>query len=88
MENYPDISLIPLMNFLSKLGFTPYLVEVQYQSGVAVLFVHLAVEEDDLPLGDDYVELLPAVAADVLLARGLQPPLQTSLRVAQLSLRS
>ena len=79
--------MTPFINFLSKLGFPPYLVEVENQSGVAVLLVHLTVEEDDLPLGDDHVELLPAVAADVLLARGLQPPLQTSLRVAQLSLR-
>ena len=79
--------MTPFINFLSKLGFPLYLVEVEYQSGVAVLLVHLTVEEDNLPFRDDHVELLPAVAADVLLAGGLQPPLQTSLRVAQLSLR-
>ena len=61
---------------------SPYLVEVEYQSGVAVLLVHLAVEEDDLPPGDDHVELLPAVPPDVLLAGGLEPTLQAGLGIS------
>ena len=65
-----------------------HFVEVKDESGVAVLLVHLAVEEDDLPAGHDHVELLPAVSPDVLLARGLKPALKTSLSVSQLSLRN
>ena len=65
-----------------------HFVEVKDKSGVAILLVHLAVEEDDLPAGHDHVELLPAVSSDVLLARGLKPALKTSLSVSKLSLRN
>ena len=65
-----------------------HFVEVKDKSGVAVLLVHLTVEEDDLPAGHDHVELLPAVSPDVLLAGGLKPALQTSLSVTKLSLRN
>ena len=71
---------------LGYIQLTTHFVEVKDESGVAVLFVHLAVEEDDLPARDDHVELLPAVSPDILFARRLQPALQTGLCVAQLSL--
>ena len=63
-----------------------HFVEVKDESGVAVLLVHLAVEEDDLPPGDDNVELLPAVPSDVLLAGGLEPTLQAGLGITQVGL--
>ena len=64
------------------------LVEVEYERWVTVLFVHLAVEEDDLPTRHDHVELLPTVPPDVLLTRRLKPALQTRLCVPDLRLRS
>ena len=63
-----------------------YLAQIKYQGGITVLLVHLAVEEDDLPPGDDNVELLPAVPSDVLLAGGLEPTLQTGLGITQVGL--
>ena len=72
---------------IKYLGFSSsYLAQIKYQGGVTVLLVHLAVEEDDLPPGDDHVELLPAVPPDVLLAGGLEPSLQAGLGVTQLRL--
>ena len=44
-----------------------YLLQVQDEGGVGVLPLRLRVEEYDLLAGDDDVELLPAVPADVLL---------------------
>ena len=63
-----------------------YLAQIKYQGGVAVLLVHLAVEEDDLPPGDDHVELLPSMPSDVLLAGGLEPTLQAGLGITEVSL--
>ena len=44
-----------------------HLLQVQDEGRVGVLPLRLRVEEDDLLAGDDDVELLPAVPADVLL---------------------
>ena len=63
-----------------------YLAKIKYEGGITVLLVHLAVEEDYLPPGDDHVQLLPSVPPDILLARSLQPTLQASLGVPQLRL--